>query len=144
MNSRRVNGINCHVLLITNVNDDAGRLTFRRDGCGVWMQRNTKIALPISSRSRAVTSGRPDFFLWRTTFQCKSCPTLRKTEIYMRKNNSGELMLFDYQLFESGNLRSTLIMLSLNSIYFLFTNETHLQDCEWSQVVTKAERKILL
>lgn len=88
INRRRINRVSCNVLLVSNVKTNEGRLDFRRDGCGVWYQKNAKSALPVNSTSKQITKEEGDLFLWRTTFQCKGCPSLKRTEIYMRKDDA--------------------------------------------------------
>lgn len=90
INNKRMDGVNCNVLLITKVNNDSERLDFRRDGCGVWLQKNSKCALSVNSSCRKVVEGNGDMNLWRNTFTCKGCPSLKKTEIYMKKADTGE------------------------------------------------------
>lgn len=92
INKRRINGIACNVLLVTKITSNDDRLDFRRDGCGVWIQKNCKTKIPISNAIQGfciVPEEEAEMFLWRTTFACKACPTLKKTEVFMRRNDAG-------------------------------------------------------
>lgn len=94
LNEKPINGVKCNVLLITAAQNDKKRLDLRRDGCGVWIQKNTKSAIPISINTESIMKSKGDLYMWRTTFSCKSYPGLKKTEIYMRRNNAGVCSIF--------------------------------------------------
>lgn len=81
-----INGVACNALFICEVKSETERLDLRRDSMGTWRETKRFTKQPYKGTSRS--KSKADSYVWRIRYQCTSCPSLSKIEIYRRKCNS--------------------------------------------------------